>query len=65
MADGHAELHKWRSPKFNNPLASGRPMAENDGFWHSSHDGTPVPGTSAAEVKDDFIWLTRAATDKR
>lgn len=65
FADGHAEIHRWRSSKFNNPLAGGRPMGENDGFWHSSHGGTPIPGASTAEVRDDFIWLTRAASDKR
>lgn len=65
FTDGHAELHKWRSKKFNHPTASGRPMQENDGFWHSSHDGTPVPGAPPAEVRDDFKWLHRAATDKK
>jgi prepilin-type N-terminal cleavage/methylation domain-containing protein len=65
FSDGHAELHKWRNRKMNNPIASGRPMPEGDGFWHSSHGGTPVPGTVGNELRDDFIWLTRAATDKK
>jgi prepilin-type N-terminal cleavage/methylation domain-containing protein len=64
FTDGHAEIHKWRSKKFNNPTAAGRPMPEADGFWHSSHGGTPIPGATAAEVRDDFIWLTRAATER-
>jgi prepilin-type N-terminal cleavage/methylation domain-containing protein len=65
FTDGHAELHKWRSKKFNNPTASGRPMQENDGFWHSSHAGTPVPGATPTEVRDDFKWLHFAASDKK
>jgi prepilin-type N-terminal cleavage/methylation domain-containing protein len=65
FTDGHAELHKWQNRKFNNPTAAGRPMLENDPFWHSSHGGTPVPGANATELRNDFIWLTRAATDKR
>lgn len=65
FTDGHAEVHKWKSKKFNNPVASGRPMQEGDGFWHSSHPGTPLPGASSAELRNDFIWLTRAATDKK
>ena len=65
FTDGHAELHKWRNKKFNNPTAGGRPMSENDGFWHSSHGGTPVPGANSTELRGDFIWLHRAATDKR
>jgi prepilin-type processing-associated H-X9-DG protein len=58
FADGHAEQHKWRNPKFNNPgLPSG------DRFWHGSHDGTALPGVNASAVKDDFVWLHSRATD--
>lgn len=63
FSDGHAESHKWIHPKFNNPGI--RPLAENDGFWHSSHDGTALPGVVTAQVKNDFIWLTSRATDRR
>jgi hypothetical protein len=62
FTDGHAEQHKWASPKFNNPGT--RPLPEGDGFWHGSHDGTALPGASAAEVKNDFIWLHSRATDR-
>jgi prepilin-type N-terminal cleavage/methylation domain-containing protein len=65
FTDGHAELHKWQNRKFNNPVASGRPMQEGDGFWHSSHGGTPVPGATATELRNDFIWLHRATTERR
>jgi hypothetical protein len=65
FTDGHAELHKWSNRKMNNPLAGGRPMPETDRFWHTSHGGTPVPGSNATELRNDFIWLTRAATDRK
>jgi len=58
FADGHAEIHKWVSPKFNSPK-----NPEADGFWHS-HDA-PLPGVTAAEVKSDFIWLGTRATEAR
>jgi prepilin-type N-terminal cleavage/methylation domain-containing protein/prepilin-type processing-associated H-X9-DG protein len=61
FADGHADNHKWRSAKFNNPGV--RPLGENDGFWHS-HD-TPLPGATSAEVQSDFIWLGKSATVPR
>ena len=57
-ADGHADQKKWKSGKFNNP---GRPEA--DGFWHN-HDA-PLPGVAAAEVRDDFWWLSEHATERR
>jgi prepilin-type N-terminal cleavage/methylation domain-containing protein len=63
FADGHADSHKWRSAKFNNPTQGGRALGENDGFWHS-HD-SPLPGVTAAEVQADFIWLGKAATVPR
>lgn len=57
-ADGHAAPKKWKSGKFNNP---GRPEA--DAFWHN-HDA-PLPGATAAEVRDDFWWLSEHATERR
>lgn len=63
FADGHAEQHKWQHPKFNNP-GGARPLPENDGFWHGSHDGTAVPGIAGNDAKNDFIWLTSRATDR-
>ena len=61
MADGHAESHKWVSPKFNNPvLANGNKIPENDGWWHS-HD-SQLSGVTAAEVQKDFAWLAQHAT---
>ena len=56
FADGHAESKKWKSSRTNNPK-----LAETDGFWHS-HETTP-PG--AAEVRDDYWWLSEHATERR
>jgi prepilin-type N-terminal cleavage/methylation domain-containing protein/prepilin-type processing-associated H-X9-DG protein len=64
FTDGHAEAHKWANSKMNNPTAGGRPLPENDRFWHRGHDGTPMPGANGTELRNDFIWLTRAATDR-
>lgn len=61
FADGHADNHKWRSPKFNNPK-----LPENDGFWHS-HD-SPRPGLTGADmplITADFMWLGKSATVPR
>jgi type II secretory pathway pseudopilin PulG len=63
MADGHAEVRRWRSARFNDPYVAGRPVPENDGFWHI-HD-TPLPGVTAAQVAPDFKWLTVHTTVRR
>jgi prepilin-type N-terminal cleavage/methylation domain-containing protein len=59
FVDGHAEQKRWSSPKFNNPGA--RPLPENDGWWHS-HENNGIPGATAAEVRNDFIWLHTRTT---
>jgi prepilin-type N-terminal cleavage/methylation domain-containing protein len=58
FADGHAEPHKWRNGKFNNPR-----LPENDGFWHN-HDA-PLPGASATELRPDFWWLSQHTTERK
>jgi len=60
FADGHAETHKWRSAKFNNP---NRPESD-ESFWHGSHNGT-LPNTTSAEVKPDFDWLSQHTTERK
>jgi prepilin-type N-terminal cleavage/methylation domain-containing protein/prepilin-type processing-associated H-X9-DG protein len=50
FADGHSELHKWISAKFNNPG-----MAESDARWHT-HDAAH-PTASYAEIQNDLAWL--------
>jgi prepilin-type processing-associated H-X9-DG protein len=63
MADGHAEVRRWRSARFNDPYSNGRPMPENDGFWHT-HE-SPLPGVTTAQVAPDFKWLTVHTTVRR
>lgn len=66
FADGHAENHKWKSPKFNNPTVGGKKLLEADPFWHNH--GGPLVGVTGADlpqITQDFIWLGNAATDPR
>lgn len=58
FADGHAEPHKWRHGRFNNPS-----LPEGDGFWHS-HERS-LPGVSAADVRQDFWWLSEHTTERK
>jgi type II secretory pathway pseudopilin PulG len=60
MADGHAEIHRWMNPRFNDPESGGRPLPESHSFWHT-HE-LPLPGVTAAQVAADFKWLTARAT---
>ena len=57
FADGHAAPKKWKSGKTNSPK-----RAEADGWWHSHN--TPFAGTDAAEVRDDYWWLTEHTTER-
>src|SRR5688572_9030632 len=63
MADGHAEVRRWRSARFNDPYSGDRPMPENDPNWHI-HE-SPLPGVTAAQVAPDFKWLTVHTTVRR
>lgn len=63
MADGHSEIRRWKHPRFNNPYSNGRPMREDDPFWHNHN--VPLPGVGAAEVAPDFKWLTLHTTMRR
>ena len=56
FADGHAEQHKWRSAKFNNPG-----LPENDGFWHNHNS----PARNAAETRADWWWLSQHTTERK
>ena len=58
FADGHAASKKWRSGRTNNPKRT-----ETDGFWHS-HE-TTLGGAEAAEVRDDYWWLSEHTTERR
>jgi prepilin-type N-terminal cleavage/methylation domain-containing protein/prepilin-type processing-associated H-X9-DG protein len=60
FADGHAETHRWHSPKFNDPK---RPESD-ESFWHGSHNGT-IPNASIPEIKPDFDWLGQHATERK
>ncbi|HVY72296.1 MAG TPA: hypothetical protein VHH73_20345, partial [Verrucomicrobiae bacterium] len=53
FADGHAEVHKWRDPNFNNP----KPPPPD---WHN-HGGIMIKASS----KDDLQWLKDHATVRR
>jgi prepilin-type processing-associated H-X9-DG protein len=57
-ADGHAAAKKWKSGRTNNPK-----RAETDGFWHS-HE-TTLAGTEAADVRDDYWWLSEHTTERQ
>ena len=64
MADGHAEVRRWRFAGFNNPRnALGQPRPESDPFWHN-HD-TALPGATSAQVVADFKWLTVHTTVRK
>jgi type II secretory pathway pseudopilin PulG len=56
FADGHAESHRWGSPKMNSPVRGGKSVPEtDDAFWHGSHD---LSHPDASEVKNDLGVLT-------
>ena len=57
FADAHAESHRWRNGKFNNPG-----LRESDGRWHS-HTATH-PTATIAEVLPDLEWLRAHTTYK-
>ena len=50
FVDGHAELHRWADPRFNQPVPP--PAA-----WHD-HDGNAVPASGLG----DLAWLKAHAT---
>ena len=57
FADGHAELHRWRSGRFNNPG-----LRESDDRWHShnaAHPTAPLP-----EIQADLDWLRSRTTHR-
>ncbi len=56
FTDGHAEVHKWVSPKFNDPK-----LTETDSFWHNHN--TPLPRATAQEVLNDYNWLRLHTTE--
>ncbi|MCI0533736.1 MAG: DUF1559 domain-containing protein [Verrucomicrobiales bacterium] len=58
FTDGHAESHRWKNSKFNNPG-----MPEADGFWHS-HE-SPLPRVTAAQILSDVTWLRQHTTELR
>ncbi len=55
-ADGHAAPKKWKSAKANSPK-----RAETDGWWHNHNSSL---GADAAEVRDDYWWLTEHTTER-
>jgi prepilin-type N-terminal cleavage/methylation domain-containing protein len=55
LADGHAEIHKWISAKFNNPG-----MGESDGRWHNHESAHPT--ATYADIQNDLTWLQTRAT---
>ena len=57
FADGHAAPKKWKNGRINNPK-----RAEADGWWHSHN--TAYGGTEAAEVRDDYWWLSEHTTER-
>lgn len=64
MADGHAEIRRWRSARFNDPhYANGQRVSEADPFWHN-HD-LPLPGVTSSQVAPDLKWLTTHTTVRR
>jgi len=60
FTDGHAESHKWRNAKFNNP----RNPETDEGYWHS-HEGMKVSGATDAELAADFEWLGLRASQRK
>lgn len=58
FADGHAEAHRWKTGKFNDPK-----LPESDGFWHN-HNAT-LPRASLAEILPDLTWLKSHTTELR
>jgi hypothetical protein len=51
FADGHAEIHRWRS----DPLLKRQPM----GAQTQKNEFTPVPATNP-----DLVWLRARATSR-
>jgi hypothetical protein len=51
FADGHAEIHKWRTPEFQPRQQFGQQI--------SKAEFTPVPGNNV-----DLVWLRQHATYK-
>lgn len=63
FSDGHSETRRWISPKMNTPLKNGKtPPESDDTFWHGTHD-TAHP--NAAEVKQDILWLSDHAAERK
>jgi prepilin-type N-terminal cleavage/methylation domain-containing protein/prepilin-type processing-associated H-X9-DG protein len=58
FTDGHAEAHRWRNSKFNDPG-----MPESDGFWHNHN--TALPRVSASQIQPDLLWLRQHTTELR
>jgi prepilin-type N-terminal cleavage/methylation domain-containing protein/prepilin-type processing-associated H-X9-DG protein len=53
FADGHAELHKWKTSDFNRTVIKGVRVASS---------GTPVSGGTANQ---DLVWLRMHASNKK
>jgi prepilin-type N-terminal cleavage/methylation domain-containing protein/prepilin-type processing-associated H-X9-DG protein len=56
FADGHAAPKKWKSAKTNSPK-----KIESDNWWHNHSSSL---GADAAEVRDDYWWLSEHATER-
>ena len=57
FADGHAELHRWRSGRFNNPG-----LRESDDRWHSHNAAHPT--APLTEIQADLDWLRLRTTHR-